>query len=231
MRQKLQFKKYRNIAEHFGLPVFYERTLSARQKTILQKCSQSVSKKKNLSSFGQKLQAKRLFAFLYGNLSRKSFVLLLKQASEMKGVLSSNFFSLLEKRLDIVVYKMFHFRSLACVRQFICHQGIYVNHTLVNLPQYQLQPGDIIRLQNPETLLHQTRMFNQFFPKFIPQKTDSQQPIKDLHSSFQMSEFPIKFPHFEVNYKLFTGIFLFSPKQIYSQIQIKKEDCIPKDFK
>ena len=238
MTQKLQFKRYRAIVEQFGVPLSFTRKITPKQKLLLQKCAQLGRKKKKLSYFGQKLQAKRLFSFLYGNLSKKRYSLFLKQASYFQGLLSSNFISLLEKRLDIVVYRMFHFRSLPLVRQYIRHQGVFVNESLVTLSNYQLKPGDIIRLPNFDmnvpTILSQTtldtKLANVMLPTHIAptSKLGVKRPQDGIIPI--LNKFPIKFPHLEVNYKIFAGVFLFSPKQVFYSIKIRKDDFIPNDL-
>lgn len=238
MTHKLQFKRHRAIVEQFGIPLSFARKISPKQKLLLQKCSQLGRKKKKLSYFGQKLQAKRLFSFLYGNLSKKQYLILLKQASHFPGLLSSNFISLLEKRLDIVVYRMFHFRSLPSVRQFIRHHGVFVNNSLVTLSYFQLKPGDIIRLANVElamsSILSETysnfnsKGSNLLIKPNLSQAVNLKQPKDVSFPSFK--RFRLKFPHLEVNYKIFTGVFLFSPKQVFYSIKIRKDDFIPNDF-
>lgn len=266
MTQKLLFKKYRKIVEQFGVPLSFTRKITPKQKLLLQRSSQLSRKRKKLSYFGQKLQCKRLFSFLYGNLSRKQFYVLLGQASNLQGSLSSNFISLLEKRLDIVVYRMFHFHNLSAVRQYIRHQGILVNNTLTTLSNYQLKPGDIIRLTDIESALNYTKLDTKGTQGSLPSKFLSEGPVslvgrlgslraspvgkhrrpkvqgeedRRSQTSFETSgfspgslkHFRMKFPHLEVNYKLCAGIFLFSPKQVFYPIQIRKEDFIPKDYK
>lgn len=140
----------------------------------------------NTGSFERKLQSRRLFALLYGNISNTQYTNLFRKAEKYSGKIGVQFVSLVEKRLDVVIMKMFHFPSFQSTRQYIGHQGILVNNKIVNLSNYFVQPGDIIQIQNPEN-----------FTKYI-----------ELSNG-------CSHPHLEVNYKTFTGIFLFSPTQIY----------------
>lgn len=269
MTQKLKFKRYRGIVSQFGLPLSFSRKITPKQSAILQKLSQLARKKKKLSYFGQKLQSKRLFSFLYGNLPRKQFFLFLNRASKLQGSLSAHFLSLLERRLDIVFYRMFQFRTLPSARQYIRHKGVLVNDCLVNLSSFQLNFGDILAIKDPTHFLSQKTNLLEYSlentlaePLLKPQRpkgpleTFGPQGIKSIRRSTGLTNFGkkssflnfknsaysnrkledrlgklrIRYPHFEVNYKILTGIFLFSPKQIFYSIKIKKEDFIPKDI-
>jgi ribosomal protein S4 len=247
MNQKLKFKRYRGIVSEFGLPLSFSRKITPKQSTILQKLSQLARKKKKLSYFGQKLQSKRLFSFLYGNLPRKQFFLFLNQASKLQGSLSADFLSLLERRLDIVIYRMFQFRTLPSARQYIRHKGVLVNDCLVNLSSFQLSSGDIIAIKDPAQFLNQKTKLLDYFQGSTTEATSAYQGMRSISRPVgvsnlknlaysnkkledRLSKLRIRYPHFEVNYKILTGIFLFSPKQIFYSIKIKKEDFIPKDI-
>ena len=247
MNQKLKFKRYRGIVSEFGLPLSFSRKITPKQSTILQKLSQLARKKKKLSYFGQKLQSKRLFSFLYGNLPRKQFFLFLNQASKLQGSLSADFLSLLERRLDIVIYRMFQFRTLPSARQYIRHKGVLVNDCLVNLSSFQLNSGDIIAIKDPAQFLNQKTNLLDYSQGSTTEATSTYQGIRSISRPVgvsnlknlaysnkklddRLSKLRIRYPHFEVNYKILTGIFLFSPKQIFYSIKIKKEDFIPKDI-
>jgi len=65
-----------------------------------------------------------------------------KRAERMKGITGENLLKLLESRLDNMVYRMGFAPSRATARQLILHNHFEVNGRKVNIPSYQLQPGD-----------------------------------------------------------------------------------------
>jgi small subunit ribosomal protein S4 len=144
------------------------------------------------SSFGKRLESRRLFALLYGNISSAQYARLFLQARAYPGKIGMNFLSLVEKRLDVVVTKMFLFPSLSSARQYISHTGILVNNKSVNISSAFVHPGDILQIKDPS---------------------------RGGFSLAGLASQPwVKHPHLEVNYKTLTGIFLFSPHQIYYRL-------------
>nr|YP_008802539.1 ribosomal protein S4 [Monomastix sp. OKE-1]AGZ90192.1 ribosomal protein S4 [Monomastix sp. OKE-1] len=232
MTQKIKFKRYRGLVESFGSPQYFPRKITHKQGLLLQKLGSR--RKKKLSYFGQNLQSKRLFSLLYGNLRRKHFVFFLKKASQLSGSLSANFLSLLERRLDIVVYRMFQFRTLESARQYILHGGILLNGLPVNLSSLQIQPGDLIQIHNAQDFFS-SKLSLLRNGATVPQKTEKQEmqsnAFKSSLKKTALRPRKIKYSHFEINFKLLVGIFLFSPRQLYYPFQLKKEDFIPKNMK
>lgn len=209
MSEKIKFKDYRRIA-HFVNDVSIVRGITKKQASILTKLRpKGRSRTQKLSSFGQKLQSKRLFSILYGNLSYKEYSLLFREACTYPGKIGINFLSLVEKRLDVAVSRMFFFKSLNSARQCISHQGVSVNGRVIDLSSYTLTMGDIIHIRKPLYLSHGS---------FLPNMS------KDGDISPTLLT---KFPHYEVNYKILSGIFLFSPQQLYYPLQVSLTELIP----
>jgi small subunit ribosomal protein S4 len=73
---------------------------------------------------------------------RKTF----EEASRLKGVTGENLIKLLEARLDNTVYRMGISPSRPAARQLVSHKHIMVNDVVVNIPSYQLKPGDVISI-------------------------------------------------------------------------------------
>ena len=71
-------------------------------------------------------------------------------AAGMKGVTGTNMLSLLERRLDNVVYRMGIGESRAQARQFVLHGHILVNGKKVDIPSYRVNVGDVDRCQGKE---------------------------------------------------------------------------------
>ena len=70
-----------------------------------------------------------------------------KKAASSKGNTGENLLSLLEKRLDNVVYRMGFGSTRAEARQMVSHKAFMVNGKVVNIPSYQVQPGDEIEVR------------------------------------------------------------------------------------
>ena len=83
---------------------------------------------------------------MYGVLE-KQFRNYYKKAASLKGNTGENLLSLLEKRLDNVVYRMGFGSTRAEARQMVSHKAFMVNGTVVNIPSFQVQAGDEIEVR------------------------------------------------------------------------------------
>ncbi len=101
---------------------------------------------KKLIGYGLQLREKQKVRRIYGLLERQ-FRNTFKKAAQMKGVTGDNLMSLLERRLDTVVYRMGLGTSRAQARQFVQHGHIQVNGRKVNIPSYEVKPGDTIEVR------------------------------------------------------------------------------------
>tara|TARA_B110000503_G_scaffold123962_1_gene190033 strand:+ start:356 stop:976 length:621 start_codon:yes stop_codon:yes gene_type:complete len=99
-----------------------------------------------LSDYGVQLREKQKVRRIYGVLE-KQFRNYYKQAARLKGATGENLLQLLEARLDNVVYRMGFGSTRAESRQLVAHKGILVNGTVVNIPSYQVQPGDVVSVR------------------------------------------------------------------------------------
>ena len=99
-----------------------------------------------LSDFGIQLREKQKVKRMYGVLE-KQFRNYYKKAASLKGNTGENLLSLLEKRLDNVVYRMGFGSTRAEARQMVSHKAFMVNGKVVNIPSYQVQPGDEIEVR------------------------------------------------------------------------------------
>lgn len=99
-----------------------------------------------LSDYGVQLREKQKVRRLYGVLE-KQFRNYYKKAARIKGATGENLLVLLESRLDNVVYRMGFGSTRAEARQLVAHNSILVNGKKVNVPSYQVQPGDEIAVR------------------------------------------------------------------------------------
>ena len=98
-----------------------------------------------LSGFGQQLREKQKIRRIYGVLERQ-FRRVYAEAERRKGQTGENMLQLLESRLDTVAYRMGFGASRAESRQVVRHNGILVNGKRVNIPSYEVRPGDVVEL-------------------------------------------------------------------------------------
>ena len=99
-----------------------------------------------LSDYGVQLREKQKVRRMYGVLE-KQFRSYYKKAASKKGATGENLLQYLEGRLDNVVYRIGFGSTRAEARQLVSHKGILVNGQTVNVPSYQVQPGDVISLR------------------------------------------------------------------------------------
>src|SRR5205814_3685743 len=98
-----------------------------------------------MSDFGKQLREKQKLRRIYGLLERQ-FRKTYAEASRSKGVTGERLLQLLESRLDTVSYRMGFGASRAEARQVVRHNGILVNGKRVNIPSYEVRPGDVVEV-------------------------------------------------------------------------------------
>ena len=133
------------IAREFGEPIFGADKAYERKSYPPGQHGQS-KKRKKLSEYGVQLQQKQKVKYTYGLLERQ-FANAFEKASRMRGVTGECLLTLLEARLDNVVYRLGIAPTRRAARQLVGHRHIVVNGNVVNIPSYTLQPGDIISIR------------------------------------------------------------------------------------
>ena len=105
------------------------------------------------------LNEKQKLRYMYG-LTEKQFRLTFARAKNMRGVTGDLFVQLLETRLDNVVYRLGLARTRRASRQFVTHGHITVNGQKVDIPSYEVKPGDeiTVRERSSSRQLGNTRM-------------------------------------------------------------------------
>lgn len=98
-----------------------------------------------LSDYGKQLREKQKTRRVYGVLERQ-FRKIYAEASRSKGVTGERLLQLLETRLDSIAHRMGFGASRTEARQVVRHNGILVNGKRVNIPSYQVRPGDVIEV-------------------------------------------------------------------------------------
>lgn len=103
-------------------------------------------KRKTLGEYALQLKEKQKAKYTYGVLE-KQFRNTFEEAARIKGVTGENLIKLLEARLDNTVFRLGIAPSRPAARQLVSHKHVTVNGYVVNIPSYQLKPGDIIGLK------------------------------------------------------------------------------------
>ena len=102
--------------------------------------------RKRVTEYGLQLREKQKVKRAYGILE-KQFIKYYEEAERMKGITGENMLSLIERRLDNVVYRMGIGASRSVCLQIVNHGHITVNGKRVNIPSFIVKPGDIIAIK------------------------------------------------------------------------------------
>lgn len=109
------------------------------------------TKRKKLSDYALRLMEKQKLRFHYG-LSERQLRRYVAQAFAGKGNSGHMLLQLLERRLDNVVFRAGFAPTMAAARQMTLHNHVTVNSKRVNIPSYQVRPGDTIQLREKSKL-------------------------------------------------------------------------------
>lgn len=103
-------------------------------------------KRKSASEYAIQLKEKQKAKYTYLVLE-KQFRNTYQEASRRKGATGTNLIQLLEARLDNSVFRMGFTPTRTAARQLVSHKHIMVNGEIVNIPSYQLKPGDVVEFK------------------------------------------------------------------------------------
>ena len=101
---------------------------------------------RKMSEYGLQLREKQKAKFIYGVLE-KPFRNYYEKADRMKGMTGENLMTMLESRLDNVVFRMGFARTRREARQVVGHKHIFVNGKCINLPSYRVKAGDVVEVK------------------------------------------------------------------------------------
>ena len=101
---------------------------------------------KKMSEYGLQLREKQKAKFIYGVLE-KPFRNYYDIADRMKGQTGTNLMTILETRLDNVIFRMGFARTRREARQVVLHKFITVNGKVINIPSYLIKAGDVIEVK------------------------------------------------------------------------------------
>ena len=131
--------------------------------------------RKKVTEYGTQLREKQKVRRAYG-IQEKQFRHYYDEAERMKGVTGENMLSLIERRLDNVVYRMGIGSSRKECRQIVNHCQITVNGTTVNIPSYRVKVGDVIAVKENKKELEmfkQLKDMKMVMPKWLEFNTET----------------------------------------------------------
>ncbi len=130
------------IARKFGEAIFGEDKSFEKRNYPPGQHGQNRRRSKK-SEYAIQLAEKQKAKYTYGILERQ-FRNMFKRATAAQGITGEVLLQLCESRLDNVVFRMGIAPTRAAARQFVSHRHITVNGEKVNIPSYQLKPGDVV---------------------------------------------------------------------------------------
>lgn len=129
------------IARKFGEAIFgADKVLSKKNYPPGQ---HGQNKRRKTSEYGTQLAEKQKAKYTYGVLERQ-FRILFEKASRTKGITGEVLLQLLESRLDNIVYRLGIAPTRDAARQLVSHRHIVVDGKVVNIPSYQVKPGQVV---------------------------------------------------------------------------------------
>lgn len=133
------------ISRRFGQPIFG--TNKSLEKRNYPPGQHGPRLRRKQSEYSIGLGEKQKLRFMYG-LMEKQFRRTFDRAKGQRGVTGTIFLQLLETRLDSIVYQLGFTKTRKAARQFVNHGHIVVNGHKVDIPSYEVKPGDEIEVRN-----------------------------------------------------------------------------------
>ena len=104
-------------------------------------------RRRKLSNYGVQLREKQRIKYLYGILE-KQFRNYFQNAVKQQGPTGHNLLIILESRLDNSIYRLGLAPTRSSARQLVNHRHFLVNNRIVNIPSFQLAPGDVVQVRD-----------------------------------------------------------------------------------
>lgn len=102
--------------------------------------------RKKMSEYKLQLKERKKLSIFYGSLSKKQLQKYFIKSSSAHGEFSKKFIGLLERRLDVILYRSQFVKNIATARQLISHKKVVVNQKIISIPSYLANPGDVISI-------------------------------------------------------------------------------------
>ncbi|HKQ32599.1 MAG TPA: 30S ribosomal protein S4 [Thermodesulfobacteriota bacterium] len=154
------------LSRREGVNLFLKGERSYNGKTAVEKRPDQVPGEHGkfrgkFSEFGLRLREKQKVKRMYG-IREKQFRGYFEKASHIKGVTGAILISMLERRLDNVVYRLCFGSSRNDARQLVGHAHVMVNGQVVNIPSYQVKEGDKIEIREKSKKLQRINQALEF---------------------------------------------------------------------
>lgn len=152
----LNSKEFKNDFnnENINLSFLVKKAKNSKFMLTLDEIKNDFSKKqiiyRKFSKFKQQLKERKKLSLIYGYFPLKHLEKLCYKAFKLNGKFDDNFFFLIEKRLDFILYRIGFFFNIKTARQFISHKKILVNGKIVDIPSFYVKRGDIISIKFSE---------------------------------------------------------------------------------
>ncbi|MDP6013337.1 MAG: 30S ribosomal protein S4 [Alphaproteobacteria bacterium] len=104
-------------------------------------------RRRKVSDYGTQLKAKQKLRGYYGEITEKQFRRIYREAVRLRGDTGENMVGLLERRLDMVAYRMLFAPTIFAARQIVNHGHLHVNGRRVTIPSYRVSVGDVIEVR------------------------------------------------------------------------------------
>jgi len=117
-----------------------------------------------MTEYGKQLREKQRAKLVYGVMERQ-FRNTFDKATRVKGDTGENLVRLLELRLDNAVFRAGFAKTRAAARQLVSHAHVDVNGKNVNIPSYEVKPGDILTIRESKREKKQWKTFSESNPK------------------------------------------------------------------
>ena len=151
---------------------------------------------KKMSEYAMQLREKQKAKFIYGVLE-KPFHNYYEKADRMKGMTGTNLMTILESRLDNVVFRMGYARTRREARQIVGHKFVLVNGKQVNIPSYRVKAGDVVEIKESKKSIQRMKDIvavtaGRLVPEWIDVNLENLQgTVKELPTR-EMIDVPVK---------------------------------------
>ena len=132
------------IARKFGEPIYGPDKVLAKKN--YPPGQHGLNRRRKTSEYGLQLKEKQKAKYTYGVLERQ-FRNLFEKAARTKGITGEVLLQMLECRLDNMVYRLGLAPSRPAARQLVLHKHVTVNGKVVNIPSYNVLPGDVVAVR------------------------------------------------------------------------------------
>jgi small subunit ribosomal protein S4 len=129
-----------------GTKCFTEKCPVERRPYAPGQHGQSTGRRKKVSEYAKQLREKQKIKRMYG-ISEKQFRNTFDRVASAPGITGHNLLAALETRLDNVIYRMGFAPSRKAARQLIRHRHIEVRQRILDVPSYQVRPGEEVRVK------------------------------------------------------------------------------------